>query len=309
MNKGKRLKKGDTIGVLAPSSPAKEGEVDKAKNDLESLGFKVVLGKTCNLSHGGYLAGTAEERVHELHQFFLDDSIDGIVCLRGGYGTPQLLNLIDFDLIAKHPKVFVGYSDITALHISFQQRAQLCTIHGPMASRGLQSLKEQSKSYLLHAMMSTEALGTIENPKGYPIKTLVGGEAEGVMIGGNLTLIASTLGTPYEVDTKGKLLFLEDVGEEPYRIDRMLTQLALAGKFSDAAGIILGSWSGCEPQKYDGCFAVDELFEQIIKPFNKPTIYNVQAGHDDWNLTLPFGVHTTLNASEQKLHINESVVM
>ncbi|HLQ74194.1 MAG TPA: LD-carboxypeptidase [Bacillota bacterium] len=309
MKKGKRLSTGDTIGIVAPSSPAKRGEVEKAKSDLEALGFNVYLGKTCFKKHGGYLAGTIEQRVNELHDMFVDETIDGIICLRGGYGTPQLLNEIDFELIKNNPKVFVGYSDITALHISFQQRANLCTVHGPMASRGLNSLREQSKKYLFRTIMENKPLGQIENPQEEPIKTLVPGIAQGKIIGGNLTLIASTMGTPYEIDTQGKLLFIEDVGEEPYRIDRMLHQLALAGKFSDAAGVIIGTWSGCEPNKYDGCFTVEQLFEQIIKPFNKPTIYNVQSGHDDWNMTLPFGVDTTLDATKGIIQVNESVVL
>lgn len=308
MEKGKRLAQGDVIGVIAPSSPADEKDVEKAKSELEALGFRVKLGQNCFESYGGYLAGTPISRAHEIHSMFTNKGIDAIMCLRGGYGTPHLLDLLDFDLLKKNPKVFIGYSDITALHISLQQKANLATIHGPMATRGIGSLHPLPKKYLLQAIMEAKPLRKIINPEEEEICCLVKGRAKGKIIGGNLSLIIATMGTPYEIDTRGKLLFLEDVGEEPYRIDRMLTQLRLAGKFEEAAGIILGSWQDCEPIKYPDCFSIPDLFERIIAPFSKPAIYNVQSGHDQWNIPLPLGVEASLDATNKTLIIEESVV-
>lgn len=306
MKKGRAIAFGDTIGIVAPASPVSEEEVIKAKEELENIGFRVKLGKTCFEKYGGYLAGNAESRVHDLHAMFLDENIDAIMCLRGGYGTPQLLRLLDYDIIANNPKLFVGYSDITALHIALHKYAGLATIHGPMAS-SFPTLDSFSKDYLLQALMRSDPLGKIENPEGEEIYCLVEGEAKGQLVGGNLSLISSTLGTPYEIDTRGKILFLEDVREEPYVIDRMLTHLALAGKFNDAAGVVLGTWEDCDPKSNPESFKVVDLFEKIIAPFSKPTIYNLQTGHGDINIALPLGVEASLDATKGVLIIEESV--
>lgn len=308
MQKGRRVTAGDTIGVIAPSSPATDEEVKRAKEELQLLGFKTVLGRSCYASYGGYLAGPPALRASDVHSMFEDEGIDAIMCLRGGYGTPQILNLLDFQVIASHPKVFIGFSDITALHIAFQQKAHLATLHGPMASKGIASLPPVSKDYLLRAMMEPRPLGAILNPEEEKIGCLVKGQAKGRIIGGNLSLIAATMGTPFEIDTEGKILFLEDCGEEPYRIDRMLTQLALGGKFSDASGVILGSWRGCDPANGPDGFAVVDIFKTVIEPFGRPAIYNLQAGHDCWNLALPLGVEASLDATNRTLTIDESVV-
>lgn len=306
MNKGKAIQPGDTIGVVAPASPVKKVEVIAAKEALEKAGFAVVLGETCFMKYGGYLAGDRIARVNEIHAMFRDKKIDAILCLRGGYGTPQLLAHLDYELIKRHPKLFIGYSDITALHTAFRQKANLATVHGPMAS-AFPKLDDYSKSYLLKVMTENHALGAIANPPTEPIHCLVEGKVTAPIVGGNLSLITNTLGTDYELDTKGKILFLEEVGEAPYTVDRMLTQLALAGKFDDTVGIVLGTWEECEPKEKNDSFTVEDLFSEIVKPFNKPTIYNIQIGHSDVNLALPFGVEATLDATNKTLTINESV--
>lgn len=306
MNKGNAIQPGDMIGVVAPASPVKEEEVLKAKEALEAAGYRVLLGETCFTTYGGYLAGDAKIRAQEIHEMFTNDEVDAILCLRGGYGTPQLLNLLDYEVIASNPKLFIGYSDITALHIAFRQYANLATVHGPMAS-AFPTLDSYSRACLLHAMTTTEPLGEIKNPAQEEIKVLVEGTATGEIVGGNLSLIANTLGTPYEIDTKDKILFLEDVREAPYNVDRMLTQLALARKFSEAAGIVLGTWEECVPKDEEKSFSVEDLFREIIAPFAKPTIYNLQIGHSDINIAIPFGVKANLDATNQKLTIVENV--
>lgn len=309
MRKGKALQAGDTIGVVATSSPTKEDVLPKAAAGLEALGFKVKLGKTCWETYGGYLAGTPQQRAFELNAMFADDEVDGIMCLRGGYGAPQILDLLDYDCIAQNPKLFVGYSDITALHTAIGQNSHLATLHGPMVSSDIaHGLDEWSKGYLLRAMTLPEPLGQIVNPPGEEMECLVEGEAWGPIVGGNLALVSALMGTPYELDTRGKLLFLEDIDEEPYRIDRMLTQLALGGLFDDCAGVIIGTWTNCEPKKREG-FSVRDVFQNIVVPYQKPTVWNVQIGHGTCNMALPFGVHASLDATGCVLTIEESVTV
>lgn len=309
MNKGKMLQQGDTIGLVAPASPSTRKEVDQAINGLEHQGFNVYVGKSCYAEYGGYLSGTREVRVNDLHEMFVSPQIDGIMCLRGGYGTSQLLPMLDYDLIKKHPKVFVGFSDITALHTALLQKANLVTFHGPTMSRGLNHLSKSTQHYLLQAITSANPMGKIVNEdENHPIRSLTDGVASGQFVGGNLSLITATMGTPYEIDTRNKILLIEEVNEDPYRIDRMLTQLALAGKLADAAGIVLGTWHGCQPKDIKGYFSVIDLFDEIIKPFNKPTIYQVQSGHGPVNITLPLGVQVIVDANNGCLFIDEAAV-
>jgi muramoyltetrapeptide carboxypeptidase len=310
MKKGKALRRGDTIGVIAPSGPVPPDVLPKAQAELEALGFRVKMGETCSQSYGGYLAGPPELRARELNEMFADPAVDAIMCMRGGYGSPQILPLLDYACIAENPKLFIGYSDITALHAALGQKAGLATLHGPMAQTGIAfGLDPVSRDSLLRAMTDPAPLGRIVNPEGEEIVCLVEGEACGPIVGGNLSLVAALMGTPYELDTRGKLLFLEDIGEEPYRVDRMLTQLALAGKFDDCAGVIIGTWTDCAPsERFAHGFSVLDVFCNIVVPFQKPTIWNLQSGHGHYNLALPFGVQAYLNASAGILEIEESVV-
>lgn len=309
MIKPKALKLGNTIGVVAPASPAGKENTIKAKEALIKMGFKVKMGESCYSTHG-YLAGTDDIRVRDLHEMFEDDAVDGIICLRGGYGTPKLLEKLDYDIIAKNPKVFVGYSDITAIHTALNQKCNLVTFHGPMVFSNMASgLDEFTYDSFTKSIMSGSKIGNIENPEGERIETLVGGKTEGELVGGNLALICATMGTPYEIDTRGKILFLEDIGEEPFRVDRMLTQLLLAGKLSDANGIILGDWNDCEPEKPEESLSLKEVFEEILLPLNKPTIYNLKSGHCTPMITLPLGVNTKLDADLGEVIIEESGVI
>lgn len=298
---GRLLEKGDTIGLIAPAGPVQKDRLEKAIFQIESMGFHVEVGEMCYENYGGYLAGHPELRVEELHSMFTNPSIDAIFCLRGGYGSPQLLDKLDYELIKKHPKLFVGYSDITALHIALQQKSNLITIHGPMPASDLIEADDFTISSLLNVLMIDRPLRVIKNPNKEEIECLVPGFSHGILTGGNLSLVTHLLGTPFEIDTKGKILFLEEIGEEPYKVDRMLTQLALAGKFSDAAGIILGSFMNCNEKGNHDHFQIEDLFEKIIAPFAKPTIYNVCAGHCRPTLTLPLGVSAYLDADEKIL--------
>ena len=306
MLKPKALKSGDKIGITATSGPAPTENIKLAKVWLEGLGFKVELAPSCFASYG-YLAGKDELRADNLNSMFADKTIDGIICLRGGYGATRILDMVNFDTIKANRKIFVGYSDITALHIAINQICKLVTFHGPTASPNIAGgLDDFSKREFLRAIMDIEPMKNIPTPRDTKIQTLVKGKACGIIVGGNLSLISATMGTQYEIDTKGKILFLEEIGEEPYRIDRMLTQLALAGKFDDAEGIILGDWNDCESKIYDNSLSLMEVFGDIVVPFGKPTIFDLKAGHCKPEVTLPFGVKAVLDADEGRLIIEGS---
>jgi muramoyltetrapeptide carboxypeptidase len=302
--KPKLLKKGDIIAIVAPASPLTKSKVSIAKNYLEKLGFYVIVGKSCYCNHG-YLAGNDLIRAYDVNQMFLDDEVKAIICLRGGYGTARILDLLDFESIKKHPKVFIGYSDITTLHIAFNRLCSMVTYHGPMAvdiSNGLDNFTKES--FLSNIQGNTK--GTkISNPIEKPIKCMSSGITSGEIIGGNLTLINSTLGTPYEIDTRNKILFIEEVGERPYKIDRLLTQLYYAGKLDDANGIIIGNFKNCEPLSDEASQRIEQVFNDIIKSLNKPTIYNVQSGHCKPMITIPFGLNVYMDAERCQIIIKE----
>lgn len=303
MIKPKRLKAGDTIGLVAPASPTSREKVEKAYERLTEMGFKVLIGKNC-YSKYGYLTAEDKLRAEEINSMFANKDIDGIMCLRGGYGTPRILDLLDYELIRNNPKVFIGYSDITALHIAFNKFSDLVTFHGPMAASDIAgNFSDFSRNSLLNSVLNEEFNPIIENAT-EEILTINEGIAEGQIVGGNLSLLVSTIGTPYEIDTKGKILFIEEIGEDTYKVDRMLTQLKLAKKLEEAEGMILGNFNKCLPGDEDD-FTLEEVFEQIIKPLNKPTIYNLQAGHCEPVITLPFGVEARLDAGKKEITVLE----
>lgn len=305
MNKGKALKKGDKVGLTAPAGPVNAEKLRQAVHVLLNLGYQVEIGLTCMIKAGTYLAGPAAIRAKELNRMFESPDIKAIFCLRGGYGSPQLLDLLEYEMIKENPKLFIGYSDITALHIALQQKSNLATIHGPMPASDLIEADDFTIASLIRAASNPEPYGQIDNPNGEKIGYLCPGEASGILTGGNLSLITATMGTSYEIDTAGRILFLEDIDEEIYKIDRMLNQLALAGKFSNAAGIVLGTWTRCGNKEDTELI---ELFNQVLAPFRKPVLYNVQAGHCSPMLTLPFGTNAYINAEEGTIVIVESPV-
>ena len=304
MIKPKALKFGDTIGIIAPSSPTREdGNLEKAYNKLTEMGFKVKMG-TSPYEKYGYLSGTDNIRAEDLNNMFADKEVDGIICLRGGYGSPRILDLIDYNIIKENPKVFVGYSDITALHIAFTQICNLITYHGPMVTSDMiEGFSEFSKESLYKMIMEDEISGVIKNPENEDIITINGGIAEGPIIGGNLSLIVDTLGTAYEIDVKDKILFIEEIDEVPYNVDRMFNQLRLSGKLDEASGIILGDFNNCEAKNFEEELSLMQVIEDLIRGANKPTIYNFQSGHCNPIITLPFGVKARLDADKKELII------
>ena len=315
MKKAKRLKAGNTIGVISPSSPSeKKSEVVRGKETLESMGYRVVLSKNLNKTKG-LVAGTEEERAEDLHEMFRRDDVDAIFVTQGGYGSAQLLRYLDFDMISQNPKIFTGFSDITSLHLAINKRSEMVTFHGPGLSRfNSEDLTDYTKNGFFKAIAEDSPIGEIKlaNPKKW-VNRINPGVAEGTLTGGNLTLICSTLGTPYEIDTRGKLLFIEDLDTEPWIFDHMLSHLRNAGKLDCVAGIVVGECHNCVPYPHNPGYYVDLSLEDILdyylKPLNIPSIYGLPLGHTDDIATVPFGVWARLDADNKKFEILESGVL
>ncbi|WP_370635486.1 LD-carboxypeptidase [Pontibacillus sp. HN14] len=300
----KRLKKGDTIGVIAPASPPDLDNVKKAIPFFEKKGLHVRLGQHVANTYG-HLAGTDEERLQDLHNFFKDPEIDGIICAGGGYGTARIADAIDYDIIKNNPKIFWGYSDITFLHTSIRQQTGLVTFHGPMLGSdiGKDTFDDQSRA-MFDQLFSPETLVYDENFS--PLSVISKGEATGEIVGGNLSLLVTSIGTPFEIDTKGNLLLIEDIGEEPYRIDSFLNQLRQAGKFDDAAGIIVGDFSESDPKK-EASLSLEEVLRFYFARLNKPVLSGFKIGHCLPHFAIPLGTKGSLSASDKKLTIEPGV--
>lgn len=297
----KPLRPGDTVAMVALASAIRSddvpAEVKIAEERLKSVGFKVKVDPTC-YSHYGFFAGTDEERANALNRAFADPEIDGIWCIRGGYGCIRLLELLDWDMIAQHPKAFIGYSDITTLHSVLHERCHFVTYHGPMAKSDV--FDGPDLPSLMHAIAG-EPDREIVNLDGSSLTTLRGGVGEGMLVGGNVCLLATSCGTPYDLDTTGKLLFLEDIGEYTYSEDRFLQQLYLAGKFDKCAGVIFGGFTGIHTEDERFGFEMDPLLEQLTAKLHVPVVSHLQAGHLPVKVTLPFGRRYRLDADKGTL--------
>jgi muramoyltetrapeptide carboxypeptidase len=306
-----RLKKGDTIGIVAPASPLyNKSDLIRGMKTLEEWGYKVIVGEHVN-ARNEYLAGTDEQRASDINSMFENDQVDAIFVTQGGYGSARLLRHINFDLIKKNPKIFIGYSDITAIHLAIQKLTGLVSFHGPgMAGFNPEELSDYRKNQLFKALLLEEPIGEIElADKKKWINIINPGEARGEMIGGNLSLICSSLGTPYEIETEGKILFFEELDTEPWVIDHMLSHLFNAGKLQKAAGIVIGECKDCVPYTHHPgfpvTFSLEDLLEEYIKPLNIPAIYGLPLGHTKDLATIPLGVQGFLDATNGKLIIEE----
>ncbi|MBQ4075310.1 MAG: LD-carboxypeptidase [Clostridia bacterium] len=308
MNYPKALKPGMTIGIISPSGARNNDVVlPRMKKFWEDRGYKTVIGKSCTSKHG-HLAGTDEVRANDINQFFADDAIDAIFCTRGGYGAARLMSLIDYDTIRKHPKIFVGYSDITALHTAFNRYGQLITFHGPNGEITVDDDNTPiSMNSLMQALTASEGYELV-NPEGYPRTTLQGGIARGALTGGNLTLVTHSLGTPWAPDFAGKILFLEDVDEHTYRVDEMLVNLKQAGAFDQCAGILLGEFTDCNIEYPEYGQTLEQIFDEVGFPKNKPILRGIRVGHCNPKLTLPLGAMCEMDADRQTVRILEAPV-
>lgn len=308
----KHLAKGQTVGLITPGSYIGDEGLEKAVTNLESLGLTVKLGQHIRAERG-FTAGTDAERLSDIHSFFADPQVDAIWCARGGYGCGRLLPQLDYRLIRKNPKVLVGYSDITALHNAIYQKTGLVTFHGPVGSSDFTDYTREQVTKVLfdavanHSIPHAAANQENEDPV-YRLRTLRSGTAQGVLLGGNLTLLASLAGTGFLPAIKNKILFLEDIGEKPYRIDRMLTTLRQAWPLEQAAGIALGIFADCEADEDDRSLSLAETLQDRLGDLGIPVVSGLSFGHISNQCTLPVGVEAELDAISGTLRLAGSGV-
>ena len=308
----KAIQKGDTVGIISPSAAtADRMEFTYAKEAMEALGFKVKLGK--NLTNRfGHLAGTDQERAEDLNQMFADSEVKAIVCIRGGSGASRILPLIDYDLVRKNPKPLMGYSDITALHCALHSQTGLISFHGPNGSGSWNSFNVRQ----FENMFFNREKVTFKNEggkgdelvlKANRIQTLKPGTAEGKILGGNLTVLSALSGTPYYPDFQNAILFIEDIGEDPYRIDRMMSTLQLNGTLNKIKGFIFGQCSDCKPGGGYGSLTVDQILDQYILPLNIPAYTGAMIGHIPRQFIVPVGAKVKMDADAGTFTLTQSI--
>lgn len=313
--KPERLNFGDTVGIITPASPPPPEAVDQAIAALEKYGFKPKLGPNAR-ARNGFLAGSDCDRATDLMTMFADKEVKAIICIRGGDGSSRILELLDYHLIRHNPKIFAGYSDIVSLHSAFQKNVNLVSFHAPMLSGALaaDNLPEFTRVSFFRTIMETTPAGSIcdgYDKKG--ISTLRCGVAEGRLIGGNLTVLCASIGTPFEPKFKDRILFLEDVDERPYRLDRMLTQLSNAGILQQIAGVAVGVNSNCEekqlPPGGEYTQSSADVFAERLSSLEVPVVTGLPFGHVDLNATIPIGVKAILDGDNGDLIITEAAVI
>jgi muramoyltetrapeptide carboxypeptidase len=312
-----RLLPGDTIGLVTPAGQVSQASIDKAVANVEALGFRAKLASHLDEVHGNY-AGVWQHRLDDFHGMYTDPDVKALWAIRGGSGAMQLLPHLDYGLIRKHPKILVGYSDITALHLAIHRHAGLVTFHGPVA---MSTLSDYATTHLLNVLMHPEdeyvipmalensrKAATEPGNEHYALRTVVPGMATGRLMGGNLSLVAALAGTPYAADIRNALLFLEEVNEEPYRVDRMLMQLRMNQPFSAAAGIMLGIFEGCGPADDGPSLTLDETTDQHLQPLAIPAVTGWSFGHIRHQFTLPMGLRARMDTARQTLTLLEPAV-
>jgi muramoyltetrapeptide carboxypeptidase len=312
------------VGLVAPGGVLDDGIIEKCVRNLEALGFKVKTGAHLRAAWGGY-AGKVAQRLDDLHGMFLDREVKAIWTARGGSGSAALLPGLHYELIRRHPKILIGYSDITALQLALYRKAGLVTFHGPVA---WSTFSDYSVSQMMAVLMSprpeTEIHMSVENRKKallqpeYALRTFRHGKAEGRLIGGSLSVLNALIGTPYAADVRNSLLYLEDVGEAPYRIDRMLTQLQQSvGELGErdglrhAAGVMLGVFTGIRLPDGDASptLSLGDVIEQHLAGLPIPAAYGYSFGHISHQFTLPVGVRARLDTEQQTLTLLEPAVI
>jgi len=308
--KPKKLMKGDLIGLISPaSSPDDLSLIESGVRYIEALGYLTILGKNAG-NIKGYLAGTDEERVDDIHQMFTDKKVKAIFCLRGGYGAFRLLKKIDYKLIQSNPKIFVGFSEITALQMAFLKKSGLITFAGPMVVPNFsKDISNYTKENFWRMITSTKQPGKVNLPEIENLSSMDSGIVSGRVIGGNLAVFVSLLGTKYLPDLKDKILFLEEINEPPYKVDRMLNQLKLNKVFEKVKGIVLGSFTDCvEIDKNKKTLTLEEVCGDYFNDLRIPVIHSFPHGHIKDMVTIPIGSKIKLNATKGFVELTESGV-
>lgn len=309
--KPKKLVRGDTIGIITPASHVADAtRIEKSVKYFESLGYNVEVSKTVTKGNG-YLAGTDDERIDELHKFFSNKKINAIFCARGGYGAARLLNSIDYNIIKKNPKIFVGYSDITAIQLAFFVKTKLVTFAGPMPAVDFyDEINPYAEEYFWRILTSTKSPQKFTNPNNEHFYSLTSGIADGTLLGGNLCVLTSLAGTAFFPEFKNSILLLEEIGEAPYRIDRMINQLKMMSVLKKIKGVVLGRFLDCiETDTSKSTFSINEVIAHYFGTAKIPILYNVRHGHVKENLTLPIGLNVHINSTKKTMEIKEAAVI
>src|SRR5208282_998244 len=295
------LRPGATVGIVAPASNVKRADLEAGCEGLRRAGYRPIYSDTI-LDKDLYFAGSGERRARELEEMFVREDVDAIICARGGYGANYLLEALDLEKIKSHPKIFVGYSDVTTLLTYFSDTAGLVTFHGPMVAKDW----AHEDGVDLNSWQAALAGAAAWEPNlgaGSGATGLVEGAAEGILYGGCLSILVASLGTPYEIKTLGTILFMEDVAAKPYQIDRMLMQLKLAGKFEGVRGIVFGEMRDCLQTANQG-YTLQDVIQRIVGPLGVPVAYGVRSGHvTAGNITLPIGVRARLTVRNSKVSL------
>ena len=293
LRKPPALKKGDLIGVVAPAGVVKTEDLGNGVRRLEELGFRVALGRSLYQS-ARYLAGRDEERAADLAEMFANPEVKAVVAARGGYGTSRVIPLLDAKALARSPKIFVGSSDLTLLLHFLRSACRLVTFHGPMVSPNFGKYSSPTTNgEFVRILSATTPPGPIDVTG---VKVLKGGSGEGVLTGGCLSLVCQTIGTPYEIQTEDAILFLEDINEPPYRIDRMLTYLKQVGKFEGVRAVVFGLMPDCHPSPQE-LYTLEDVIRDVLADLPCPILYDFPSGHGGTNVTLPFGVRAAVEGS------------
>lgn len=305
-----RLRKGDLIGIISPASaPSAQEKIDKGVLYLEQLGYRVRVGRHAMAQHG-YLAGTDDLRAEDLNEMFRDPAVKAIFAIRGGYGTPRLLHMVDYNAVRRNPKILVGYSDLTALQLALYRKTGLITFSGPMVGVEMwDAIDPFTEEHFWRVITSSRKIGVLRNPEEEPVSLYNRGKASGILIGGNFSLLVSLLATPYLPNLRETLLLLEDVDEAPHRVDRMFAQLHHASITKHIAGLILGKFTDCVPSDpTKPHLTIDQVLEDAIRRIGCPVLANFQYGHIAKKLTVPLGLKAVLDTREGALKILEGAV-
>jgi muramoyltetrapeptide carboxypeptidase len=310
-----RLKPGDKLAIVAPGSYISEEELQDSIKNLNQLGFETTYSEKV-LLQSGYFAGTDKDRAQDLMEKFFDKSVKGIVCARGGYGCSRILPMLDYDIIRSTPKVLIGYSDITALLYGIYQKSGLITFHGPV---GTSTFNDYSVNNFKKVLINPERTSLFPNSTSgddenvYSVTSIVKGKRKGRLVGGNLSIMVSLIGTKFDVDYSNKIIFIEEIGEEPYRVDRMLTQMIQTDKFKDAAGVMMGIFRNCEGKQKDPSFSktftLMEVLQDRLNKLKIPVVYGMSFGHVKDKFTIPFGALAELDADKQTFTLLEKAVI
>lgn len=298
-----RLKVGDTVGVVSPAGPTfHKSDLNSVRQSLSALGLKVKFGKHV-LSRHGYLAGNDNERANDFNAMIRDETVKAVMAMRGGWGSNRILNLIDYDAVSQNPKIIIGFSDVTSLLLSIYANTGMITFYGPVATSKFGRFTTSWVKEILFEGKSPTLINPLLRPDGsinhnHFIKTINSGTARGKLIGGNLTVISSMIGSGYLPDWNGKILFLEEVGEKIYHIDRMLTQLKLAGVFEKLSGIVFGKCVKCDPSKTTLSLTLDKVFDEIFIPLKIPVYSGAMIGHINRIFTIPIGLEADMDADK-----------